>query len=115
MYFDPNDNGAAAVGITEVNGEKYIFDANGVVIEGNGTPIYDGKKYYLVNSVITTGWLQLGSWKMYFDPENNGVGVTGLKTIEGKVYCFDGNGDYDTSSNRNVCSGWKKILCARKW
>ena len=92
MYFDPNDNGAAAVGITEVNGEKYIFDANGVVIEGNGTPIYDGKKYYLVNSVITTGWLQLGSWKMYFDPENNGVGVTGLKTIEGKVYCFDGNG-----------------------
>lgn len=92
MYFDPGAKGASVTGIKEVGGSKYIFDSNGVRIEGNGTPTYNGKKYYLVNSVLQTGWLQLGGWKLYFNPQDNGAAAVGVHVIDGKVCYFDANG-----------------------
>ncbi|WP_230397867.1 N-acetylmuramoyl-L-alanine amidase [Novisyntrophococcus fermenticellae] len=92
LYFDSNEGGAAVNGIKVIDGSKYLFDANGVRFEGNGTPTYNGKKYYLVNSILQTGWLQLGSWKLYFDPLDEGAAVVGMRVIEGKLSYFDSDG-----------------------
>ena len=92
LYFDASDHGAAVVGAKEIGGVKYLFDENGVKAEGTSTPVVNGKKYYLVDGIIQMGWLQLGSWQMYFDPDDNGAAVTGMKVIDGNAYNFDSNG-----------------------
>ena len=92
LYFDESDHGAAVVGAKEIGGVKYLFDENGVKAEGTSTPVVNGKKYYLVDGIIQMGWLQLGSWQMYFDPDDNGAAVTGMKVIDGNAYNFDSNG-----------------------
>lgn len=92
MYFDPSNSGRASVGVTVIGGNRLLFDNNGVQIEGNGTPVVGGKKYYVVNGVVTTGWLTLGPWQMYFDPAKNGEAAVGLISIDGRLYNFDSNG-----------------------
>lgn len=92
LYFNPNEGGAAAIGVCEINGKKYLFDDNGVRFEGDGTPIYNGKKYFLAKSILQTGWLRLGNWDLYFDPDDDGAAAVGQRHIDGKLYNFDSNG-----------------------
>ncbi|MDD3277362.1 MAG: DUF5722 domain-containing protein [Lachnospiraceae bacterium] len=124
LYFDPQNQGIAASGITTIDGTLYLFDDNGVKLKGNGTPIVGGRKYYLINGIITTGWLQLGQWKMYFDPNNNGAAAVGIITIDGRIYNFDSNGimvsfnpgmfvfegkKYYVLSDRTFYRGWLQL------
>ncbi len=101
MYFDPNTYQGAA-GITTVNGKKLIFDSNGLLVSGSGTFVVNGKKYCIDgNGNAVTGWVTLGSWKMYFDP-TTGEGAVGKVSIDGKTYYFNSDGiNYVPSNNSN--------------
>ena len=101
MYFNPT-TGAAATGVTGIDGKKYIFDRNGVNINGNGLFTVNGKKYYIVDGSAVTGWATIGNWTMYFNP-STGEAATGLKTIDGKTYYF--NSDGVRTSGREYING----------
>ena len=95
FYFDPADNGAAAVGLRNIEGTLYCFDENGVQIElPVGIFEIDGKRYYITgNLMVFTGWLQITEdWRLYFDPSEGGAAAVGFRNINGKVYYFDING-----------------------
>lgn len=47
MYFNPSNNGRASIGVTEIDGSKYLSDDNGVRVEGNGTPVVGEKNIIL--------------------------------------------------------------------
>ena len=105
MYFDPVTY-AGARGICEIEGIRYVFDENGVLIKG-GTPVIDGKKYYAdANGVARCGWLRLADWQMYFDP-NTYTAATGITHIDGKAYLFDENGVEILKSRTEVINGKK--------
>lgn len=101
MYFDPTTY-QGATGITTVNGKKLIFDSNGLLVSGSGTFVVNGKKYCIDgNGNAVTGWVKLGSWKMYFDPAT-GEGAVGKVAIDGKTYYFNSDGiNYVPSNNSN--------------
>ena len=48
--------------------------------------VIDGKKYLLYSDGSHyTGWYQMtDSWKLYFDPADQGAAATGVSSIEGK-------------------------------
>lgn len=52
----------------------------------------EGTIYY-VNDVAVTGFYTIENSKYYFDPSNGAVKVTGLQTIEGKIYLFAESGE----------------------
>ena len=91
MYFDPEDYTAAA-GLTEIDGKTYLFDQNGLLQTGSGTPVIGGSKYWMnSDSSLNSGWLNMGSWHMYFDPQTF-TAKTGLCQVDGVSYLFDSNG-----------------------
>ena len=68
LYFDP-ETCEAKTGISEIHGKRYLFDRNGVMQTCAGTPIIEGKKYWIASDgSLCVGWLNLGGWNMYFDP-----------------------------------------------
>lgn len=92
LYLDPNDNGAAVVGYKKIDGKEYVFNKDGIVIEEYGTPIIDGKKYWIVgDGSLRTGWMTLGNMKLYFDPVLK-YALTGISKVGDKHYLFDKNG-----------------------
>ncbi len=105
MYFDP-ETFEAAIGVNEIEGKTYLFDANGVLYNGSGTPVVNGKKYYVVNGELKSGWLKLANWQMYFDPETYEAAV-GVTKIDGKAYLFDKNGVEILKSRTEVIDGKK--------
>lgn len=109
LYYDPMDNGAAAVGIHKIDGKVYYFDENGIM-QRSVSPIIDGKKYLITeNGNAYTGWIQLNaSWRLYYDPDDNGAAAVGFREIGGKTYYFDSNGVMQTQGSFEV-SG-KKYL-----
>ncbi|MDD3279635.1 MAG: N-acetylmuramoyl-L-alanine amidase [Lachnospiraceae bacterium] len=96
MYFNPQDNGAAITGYAAIDAKTYVFDSNGVLYTGSGTPVVDGKKYWLQNGVVTSGWLELNGMRLYFDPNNQYAAAVGTPVIEGKKYWFNGEGIQQT-------------------
>ena len=91
MYFDP-ETYEAAVGITKVDGNAYLFDENGVEILKSRTEVINGKIYWFQpDGSLMSGWCRLGDWTMYFDPETYEAAV-GQVTIDGVEYLFDQNG-----------------------
>ena len=91
MYFDP-ETYSAAVGITHVDGKAYLFDENGVEILKSRTKVINGKKYWFQpDGSLMSGWCDLGSWRMYFDPITYEAAV-GVRKIDGVRYEFDENG-----------------------
>ena len=91
MYFDP-ETYAAAAGITHIDGKAYLFDENGVEILKSRTEVINGKKYWFQpDGSLMSGWCDLGSWKMYFDPETYEAAI-GICEIDGIRYEFDENG-----------------------
>lgn len=49
----------------------------------------DGKRYCYKDGKLCTGWMLYRNSRYYLDPNDGGAAVTGLKTISGKLYCFD--------------------------
>ena len=76
-----------------INGEKYVFDVEGVMLKNK--VIYG--EGYLDNS----GKLNINGWcdGIYF---RNGIEGYGAQEIDGKYYYWDVNGDY-TYSKEGVC------------
>lgn len=61
---------------------------------------YENGYYYYYDTETNTkvtGWLTLGSYTYYLDPNNGGAMVTGWKQINGKTYYFDEDGLMQTS------------------
>ena len=119
LYFDPYNGGAAVIGVGQVEGKLYLFDDNGVQITGTCTPVINGSKYYLIDSVVQSGWKKIGSWTVYLDPNNGYKFATGVRKIDGKYYLFDSNGvlqknampvvngkKYLSDKDGVLCSGW---------
>lgn len=107
MYFDETTY-TAKTGFAEIDGKTYLFNKNGVMQNYAGTPIIDGKKYWfsLDNASLKTGWLYLGNWKMYFDPETFEA-KTGMADINGKKYLFNEDGVMQAYAGTTVIDGKK--------
>lgn len=109
LYADPSDNGAVATGIREIGGKTYLFDSNGVQYTGSGTPVVNGKKYFVQNGIVKSGWQKLGNWTMYFDPTTYQA-VTGKRVIDGIEHLFDSNGIMKYNSGAKYTkNGWAFI------
>lgn len=107
MYFDP-ETYVAKVGMSEIDGKMYLFNNNGVMQNYAGTTVIDGKKYWfsLDNASLKTGWLTLGNFQLYFDPETY-VAATGVTEIDGKTYLFDSNGVWQSKAGTPIVNGKK--------
>ena len=107
MYFDPVQDGAALVGLNKIDHKAYVFNDNGILYTGAGTPLIGEKKYWLnTDGSLNSGWLYLDNWKMYFDEETYEAKV-GLRTIDGKRYIFDDNGVMQSYAGTPVINGRK--------
>ena len=114
IYFDPNNNGAAATGAVSVTDETgthtYIFDSNGVARKTPGTPLIDGKKYWIKSDgTAASGWLYLGSWKMYFDSTIYAARTKadGVTDIDGHKYLFNADGVMQNFAGTTIIDGAK--------
>ncbi|MEE1031008.1 MAG: cell wall hydrolase [Ruminococcus sp.] len=106
MYYDP-ETYEAATGMKEINGKYYLFNKDGVLLSTAGTPIYNGKKYWIQkNGTLGSGWLYLGNWKMYFDPETMQA-KTGMADINGKRYLFNSDGVMQNFAGTTIINGKK--------
>lgn len=107
LYFNPDDNGAAAVGVTTINGNAYLFDNNGILIRTAGTPVVNGQKYWVTSdATLRNGWQKLGSWWMYFDPDTY-VAQTGLIIVGDERYILDNNGVMQAAAGTPIINGKK--------
>lgn len=107
LYFDPTADGAAATGLTWIEDKMYLFDGNGILHRGPGTPVIDGSKYYInSDGTLRTGWVRLGSWTMYFD-RSTGAAHTGISEADGSYYLFSGSGILQEGSGIPVIDGNK--------
>ncbi|MCC8051757.1 MAG: L,D-transpeptidase family protein [Clostridiales bacterium] len=118
------------VGLTQIDGYWYYYDADGVMQTGwqtigedtyyfitsssklpegsavTGLAKINGSRYYFdTNGVMQTGWQTIGSYKYYFQTTGTGTEVgaaaIGLTKIGKYKYYFDSNGRAQT--------GWVKI------
>lgn len=105
LYFDPETYGDVT-GINEIDGNKYLFDSNGI-LKTTGTPTVDGKKYFIgTDNTLQFGWIKLGKWKMYFDYET-GAAAVGITHIDGKDYLFNNDGVIQDYAGTTVINGKK--------
>ncbi len=111
LYFDPEDNGKAVKDcIKVIDGKAYLFDTNGVAITTSSTPVINNEKYWVqTDGSLGTGWLYLGNWKMYFDPETyQAKTVTdGVTDINGKKYLFNKDGVMQNYAGTTIIDGKK--------
>ena len=108
LYFDTQTY-EGATGLKEIDGTQYVFDSNGVLIEKSGTIMVNGNKYCVENGKLKTGWVTIGDWKLYFDPET-GAAATKVTEIDGKNYIFDKNGVNITGSGTFLAGGNKYYI-----
>ena len=67
----------------------------------------DLKKYWIADEgYLKSGWLNLGNWKMYFDPETYAA-RTGITDLNGKKYLFNKDGVMQTYAGTTVIDGKK--------
>lgn len=89
------------------DGKAYLSDENGNRITTAGTPIVEGNKYYVApDGYLRSGWLYLGSWKMYFDTTLY-TARTGMSDIDGKKYLFNNDGIMANYAGTPVINGKK--------
>lgn len=86
-YFDPVTN-LMATGETEIEGNKYLFDSEGVMLYGIQEKDGITRYYDPATGIMTTGWLDYGGGKLYFN-EGTGDEAFGLSVVSGKQYYFD--------------------------
>lgn len=83
------EDGRAAEGWVEVNGQRRLFSGNGLLVTG-WTETEEGTKYLLSNGTLAQGWIQMEGRMCYFD--NDGAPLTGWQKIDGNYYCLDEQG-----------------------
>ncbi len=113
MYFDTETYAAKTLddGIVDIEGQKYLFNSDGIIQAFAGTTIINGAKYWFSEKgYLCQGWLTIGSWTLYFDPETY-KGAAGITSIDGNNYLFDGNGILKTSGTP-VVNGKKYYIGA---
>lgn len=87
FYLD--EQGAAVLGMTEIAGQVYCFDENGLV---SGWYAQNGARYYCnAGGIPQTGWQEIGEEMYYFDPLTAQM-VTGVLELEDAVYDFGETG-----------------------
>ena len=87
-YF--NEQGIMAKGITEIDGEKYLFSYDGVMLT-QGIQSYNSKNYLILNdNTVACGGFFEYKGKKYLADED-GVLAKGRKSYNGKTYLFDEN------------------------
>lgn len=113
-YFDPELDGVMLTGGPyEIGGKWYYFKDSGALYTGwkSFTDTYeeagethtDTYWYYFTSNGAAMGWKQIGGVWYYFDPESDGVMLTGGPyEIGGKWYYFKDSGALYT--------GWKKFV-----
>ena len=139
-YFD--GTGKMKTGWQQINGTWYYlaeeadmftdFKYKGAMVKGLKTVPYENKnyKYYFDDSgAMKTGWIKVGNYWYYFATSasefsgfNTGSAVTGIKTINGKTYCFNNESKMATNTNVNhyscnadgIATIWK-IKVTTKW
>ena len=87
------------------DGEARLYN-QGVRITDSGTPVVNGAKYFVLFGVARTGWLHLGDWQMYFDPETYEA-AKGFTEIDGKMYLFNNDGVMQSFAGTPVINGEK--------
>lgn len=104
FYFD--GDGKASVLSCSIEGDYYVFDGEGRLMQPSGTRIVkveaeDGqtKKYYVdSDGMAVSGWSD--DKKYYFD--KTGAMVTGITVIKEKFYCFQANGRYNQAKTQKI-------------
>ncbi|WP_034450008.1 leucine-rich repeat domain-containing protein [Butyrivibrio sp. AE2032] len=97
MFFD-NDGKVFYNKIATVDGHKYAFDDQGVMITGWAK--FNNKWYFFNKSgIMATGWLNNNNKWFYLS--SDGSMVTGWQKIGGKWYFFNSEGA--------MVTGWKQI------
>ena len=107
MYFEP-ETGAAKIGMADIGGKRYLFNDDGIMQAYAGTTVVNGKKYWFSDDggALQMGWLTLGDWKLYFDPDTYEA-KTGLVEIDGKMYLFNEDGVMQTYAGTPIVNGKK--------
>lgn len=91
----------------QANKKAYVSDTDGNRITVSGTPLINGKKYWVKpDGYLGTGWLYLGNWKMYFDPNTYDAKV-GMADINGKRYLFNSDGVMQNYAGTTIVNGKK--------
>ena len=112
-------NGTKLTGLQTIDGKIYYFNASGEM--QTGWQKVNGKKYYFkTNGAAELGWKQWeGVW--YYLNKPNGYAMTGLMTLDGKIYAFDSSGKqllgwqtvdgkkYFFKSGGAAEKGWKQV------
>ena len=86
-YFDPATN-LMVTGEAEIDGNKYLFDGEGVMQFGLQKTDSAARFYDPSTGIMQTGWIDYEGSKLYFDPQT-GDEALGLSVIDGKQYFFD--------------------------
>ena len=85
-YFDLETH-IMVKGEAEIDGNKYLFDGNGVMLSGFQTVNGKTRYYSLDTGIMQKGWLYSDSGTYYFD-EATGDQITGWTEIDGNKYYF---------------------------
>ena len=113
-------------GLMEIDGKYYKFDKTGAMTdETTFWHDYDeGRRIYIENRVIASGWKQISGKWYYFDGRLENLMATTARVTEGTLYDFDENGGYRAVTgsgwhqlddewfyvaNGKAVTGWKKI------
>ena len=86
-YFDPATN-LMVIGEAQVEGNKYLFDSEGVMQFGLQKSEGSARFYDPVTGIMQTGWVDYEGSKLYFN-EETGEEAFGLTAIGGLQYYFD--------------------------
>ena len=99
-YFDPVTF-AMTTGEQVIDGNKYLFNGDGVMQTGFQTTDGVTKYYNPETGILMTGWLELEGKKYYLDPVTEALS-TELTNIDGKQYFFD-------QTSGVMTTGWVEI------
>ena len=106
MYFD-TETYQAKTGLAQIGDKHYLFNADGVLYAKAGTPVVEGAKYWFKeDGSLGSGYLKLGDWLMYFDPETFQA-KTSLAQIGNKHYLFNSDGVLYAKAGTPVVEGAK--------
>jgi len=89
IYIDP-DTHQKAVGLYQIDGKSYLFDADGGITPG-WTTFDENVVYVTKDGTLASGLYMIGSDTFYFDQNNFGM-FSGFKSVDGAVYCFSDDG-----------------------
>ena len=93
-YYD--SNGVQVTGITEINGEKYMFGSQGELFRNYYDEVYRTD----INGKLVTGWYQ----DNYYYSEDGEI-TKGFAEIDGKTYYFDENSGEVLKNNCMIYNG----------